>query len=85
MESEKKEKGQNFYRTADKLKKAKMLKGGRPIRNKDGKIVKAADFQSKLPSGTMARVPANRRWFGNLLYLIGRKYKSHWSKGNGCF
>jgi nuclear GTP-binding protein len=43
----------------------KMLKGGRATRNADGEIIKAAEFQSKLPSGTVARVEPNRKWFEN--------------------
>ena len=35
------------------------------LRDKIGKIIKAAPFQSKLTPGTMARVEPNRRWFGN--------------------
>ncbi|XP_006821231.2 uncharacterized protein LOC100368042 [Saccoglossus kowalevskii] len=47
------------------VKRIKMYKGGKPIRNKEGKIVKAAPFQDWLPLGTVARVEPNRRWFGN--------------------
>lgn len=39
--------------------------GGKAKRNKDGKIVKAAPFQSWATSGEVARVQADRRWFGN--------------------
>lgn len=42
-----------------------MLKGGAPVRNSAGKIIKAAEFQSKLASGTVARVEPNRKWFEN--------------------
>jgi len=42
-----------------------MYKGGKPIRNKDGKIIKPAIHQSKEPSGTRARVAPNQKWFGN--------------------
>lgn len=58
-------KGVNFYRDAKKVKRLNMLAGGKAKRDKDGNIVKAAEFQSKLPSGTMARVAPNRRWFEN--------------------
>ncbi|XP_071807460.1 uncharacterized protein [Asterias amurensis] len=47
------------------IKRLKMYKGGKPTRNAKGKITKPAIFQSKLPSGTVARVEPNRRWFGN--------------------
>ncbi|PAV72823.1 hypothetical protein WR25_18999 isoform C [Diploscapter pachys] len=42
-----------------------MYKNFKPIRNKKGKIVKAAPFQGWLNSGTVARVEPNRKWFGN--------------------
>lgn len=42
-----------------------MYKGGKAIRNKDGKIIKPAVHQSKEPSGTRARVAPNQKWFGN--------------------
>ncbi|KAH8873929.1 Nucleolar GTP-binding protein 2 [Schistosoma japonicum] len=34
-------------------------------KDKNGRIVRPAPFQSTLPSGTIARVEPNRRWFGN--------------------
>merc|ERR1712226_412572 len=40
-------------------------RGGNPIRNRHGKIVKKAEFQGELKSGTRARVQPDRRWFGN--------------------
>lgn len=41
------------------------------VRDKNGKIIKAAPFQSKLTPGSMARVEPNRRWFGKIkkMYL----------------
>lgn len=33
-------------------------------RDRRGKIVQPAPFQSRLPSGSVARVEPNRRWFG---------------------
>merc|ERR1711937_114572 len=39
--------------------------GGRAIRNREGKIVKPAEFQSQLKSGAVSRVEPNRKWFGN--------------------
>lgn len=57
-------KGQNVYRADEK--KANMLKmlteTGNAKRNKDGKIVKEAAFQSK--DAQPGRVQADRRWFG---------------------
>ncbi|KAI4166403.1 MAG: hypothetical protein LQ343_008079 [Gyalolechia ehrenbergii] len=58
-----KTKGENFYRTAKKAKAMNMFKEGKAQRNSDGKITKAASFQSReLPK---ARVEPNRKWFGN--------------------
>ncbi|PVD23351.1 hypothetical protein C0Q70_16619 [Pomacea canaliculata] len=34
-------------------------------RDKTGRIIRAAPFQGTLPSGTVARIEPNRRWFGN--------------------
>lgn len=56
-------KGENFYRDAAKVKKVNMYKGGKPVRNEKGVIIKAAPFQSKeIPK---AYVEPNRRWFGS--------------------
>ncbi|CAB3977679.1 Nucleolar GTP-binding 2 [Paramuricea clavata] len=38
---------------------------GKPTRNRHGKIVKAAAFQSRATPGEVARVEPNRKWFGN--------------------
>ncbi|KAL8692740.1 MAG: hypothetical protein Q9218_002299 [Villophora microphyllina] len=58
-----KTKGENFYRTAKKVKSLNMFKEGKAQRNADGKVTKAASFQSReLPK---ARVEPNRKWFGN--------------------
>ncbi|CAF3569132.1 unnamed protein product [Rotaria socialis] len=40
-----------------------MLKGGRPVRDKRGKIIRDAPFQKS--KAITARVEPNRRWFGN--------------------
>jgi nuclear GTP-binding protein len=56
-------KGENFYRDANKVKYLNMLKSGKPTHNRQGKIVKAAAFQSS--KTTIARVEPNRKWFGN--------------------
>ncbi|KAJ3006171.1 GTPase required for pre-60S ribosomal subunit nuclear export and maturation [Thoreauomyces humboldtii] len=58
-------KGVNFYRDAKQVRQMNMLKGGKATRNAAGEIIKEADFQSRLKSGTMARVQPDRRWFEN--------------------
>ncbi|KND01322.1 uncharacterized protein SPPG_03136 [Spizellomyces punctatus DAOM BR117] len=58
-------KGVNFYRDAKKVRQVNMLKGGKATRNADGKIIKAAEFQTRLAPGTQARVQPDRRWFEN--------------------
>lgn len=56
-------KGENFYRSAKKIKTLNMFKDGKAQRNADGKIVKAAAYQSKdVPT---AVVQPDRRWFNN--------------------
>ena len=56
-------KGENFYRTAKKVKTLNMFKDGKAIRNSDGKILQAASYQSRdVPK---AVVEPNRRWFTN--------------------
>ncbi|KAL9581237.1 MAG: hypothetical protein Q9212_004018 [Teloschistes hypoglaucus] len=58
-----KTKGENFYRTAKKVKSLNMFKEGKAQRNAAGKVTKAASFQSRdVPK---ARVEPNRKWFGN--------------------
>ncbi|KKZ66370.1 hypothetical protein EMCG_07873 [[Emmonsia] crescens] len=58
-----KTKGENFYRSAKKVKTLNMFKGGRAQRNADGEITKAAAYQSReIPN---ARIEPNRKWFGN--------------------
>lgn len=56
-------KGENFYRSAKKIKTLNVLKEGKAIRNKEGKVVKAASYQSKeVPK---AVIEPNRKWFSN--------------------
>lgn len=61
-------KGYNAYRQDEK--KTKMLKmlaeSGNAKRNKDGKIVQEAAFQSKVAEP--GRVQADRRWFGEFSF-----------------
>lgn len=54
-------KGENFYRDASDIKRLNVLRGGRPTRNADGKIIKEAQYQSRLASGSMGRVQPDRR------------------------
>ena len=57
-------KGENFYRDAKKVKRLKMLTGGKPIRDSDGKIVQAAAYQKGEDETKPGRVQPDRRWFG---------------------
>ncbi|CAM1510105.1 Fc.00g004400.m01.CDS01 [Cosmosporella sp. VM-42] len=58
-----KTKGENFYRDAKKVKTLNMYKEGKAQRNADGKITKAASYQSRdVPN---ARIEPNRKWFTN--------------------
>ncbi|KAL0568109.1 GTPase required for pre-60S ribosomal subunit nuclear export and maturation, partial [Marasmius crinis-equi] len=61
----KKVKGENFYRNAKQVARLKMLNGGKPIRDKDGKIIQAAAFQKGEDETKPGRVQPDRRWFGN--------------------
>ncbi|PVV01863.1 hypothetical protein BB560_003706 [Smittium megazygosporum] len=56
-------KGENFYHDRKKVAYLNMLKSGRAVRDRKGKIVKAAAFQSS--EAKPARILPNRRWFGN--------------------
>lgn len=58
-------KGGNNMRTKTTINRLNMYKNFKPVRNREGKIVKAAPFQSWHTPGTVARVEPNRRWFGN--------------------
>jgi hypothetical protein len=52
--------GENFYRDAKKVKVLNRLKDGKPQRNAEGKITKAASYQSRdIP---VARIEPNRKW-----------------------
>jgi nuclear GTP-binding protein len=57
-------KGENFYRDAKAASRLKMLNGGKPIRDKDGKITQAAAFQKGEDETKPGRVQPDRRWFG---------------------
>ncbi|KAK9802313.1 putative Nucleolar GTP-binding protein 2 [Seiridium cardinale] len=57
-------KGENFYRSAKKVKTLNMReKGQKAQRNKDGKIVQAAAYQSR--DAPVARIEPSRNWFNN--------------------
>ncbi|KPM06119.1 hypothetical protein NH340_JMT02855 [Sarcoptes scabiei] len=47
------------------IRRLLMYKNSKPIRNRKGKIIKAAPFQSTLASGTVTRIAPNQKWFGN--------------------
>ncbi|KAJ3782231.1 NUC091 domain-containing protein [Lentinula aff. detonsa] len=61
----KKVKGENFYRNAKQASRLKMLNGGKPVRDRDGKIIQAAAFQKGEDETKPGRVQPDRRWFGN--------------------
>ena len=58
-----KTKGENFYRSAKRVKTLNMFKSGDPVRNAAGDITQAAPFQGK--EKPKARVEPNRKWFTN--------------------
>jgi len=67
-------KGENFYRSAKKIKTLNMFKDGGAVRNKDGKIIKAAAYQSReVPK---AVIEPNRRWFTNTRVIAQDTLKS---------
>lgn len=57
-------KGENFYRNAKAASRLKMMSGGKPTYDRDGKVVKAAAFQSTEADTKMGRIQPDRRWFG---------------------
>ncbi|QRV95670.1 guanine nucleotide binding protein-like 2 (nucleolar) [Ceratobasidium sp. AG-Ba] len=58
-------KGENFYRDAKSAARVKMLNGGKAVRDRDGKIIKAAAFQKGESETKPGRVQPDKRWFGN--------------------
>ncbi|THD23383.1 Nucleolar GTP-binding protein 2 [Fasciola hepatica] len=58
------EKGSTM-RSKATVKRLSMYRNFKAKRDKKGKVVRAAPFQSTLPSGSVSRVEPNRRWFGN--------------------
>ena len=60
----KKDGGRNA-RTKNTVARLNMYRDeGKPTRNRRGKIIKAAAFQSRATPGEVARVDPNRKWFG---------------------
>ena len=59
-------KGENFYRDAKKTARLKMLTGGKPIRDKKGKIIEAAAFQRGEDEVSSGVIKSDRRWFGKV-------------------
>src|SRR5882757_8219367 len=60
----KKVKGENFYHNAKTAGRLKMMKGGKPVYDRKGKMVQAAVFQKGEDETTPGRVQPDRRWFG---------------------
>lgn len=61
------------FRTRATVNRLKMYRsGGRAIRARNGQIVKAMPYQNWTPTGGVARVEPNRRWFGNTR-VIGQR------------
>lgn len=60
----KKVKGENFYHNAKTAGRLKMMKGGKPVYDRTGKMVQAAAFQKGEDEATSGRVQPDRRWFG---------------------
>lgn len=52
-------------RTKSTIKRLQMYRNFKAKRNSKGEIITPAPFQGWLPSGTMARVEPNQKWFGN--------------------
>lgn len=65
----KKVKGENFYRDAKKVNRLKMLNGGKPIYDRDGKLKQAAAFQTSEKDTAPGRVQPDRRWFGTYSFV----------------
>lgn len=65
----KKVKGENHYRDAKAVSRLKMLNGGKPVYDRNGKIVQAAAFQKTEAETQPGRVQPDRRWFGKWAQL----------------
>lgn len=58
-------KGNKSMRDKSTINRLLMYKNYKAKRNRLGKIIKPAPFQSALTSGSVARIAPNQRWFGN--------------------
>lgn len=58
-------KGQSHLRSKGTIRRLMMYKGGKPVRNSKGRIIKPATLQSWNKSGTVSRIAPNQKWFGN--------------------
>ena len=56
-------KGENFYRSAKRVKTLNMFKEGAPVRNARGEVTQQAVYQGK--EKPKARVEPHRKWFTN--------------------
>ncbi|KAI5187554.1 nuclear GTP-binding protein [Nematocida homosporus] len=68
------EKGENFYRTKEKLAYWKMIRGGKPTRDAKGRIVKHAIFQN--PTAEPGRIENSRSWFSSTRTTDQRELES---------
>uniref|UniRef100_A0A2K6VK87 Nucleolar GTP-binding protein 2 n=1 Tax=Onchocerca volvulus TaxID=6282 RepID=A0A2K6VK87_ONCVO len=64
LNPDRKSKGDHF-RSRATINRLRMYKNFKPVRDAKGKIIRAAPYQERLASGTVARVEPHRKWFGN--------------------
>ena len=57
--------GVGNVRSAGTIKRLQMYRCSKERRNKEGKIIKPAAYQSHVNSGTRARLEPSRAWFSN--------------------
>ena len=64
-----KDKGDTNKRSRQTINRLNMYKGGRAVRDRDGKILggtlMSRDKSGDKPMGAVARIAPNRKWFGN--------------------
>ena len=68
-------KGVSKARDKATIKRLQMYRNFKAKRDSSGKIIRPAPFQSKVPSGTVARVEPNRKWFGNIRVVSPKHLK----------
>jgi len=68
------ERGENYYRTGEKLAQWKMLRGGKPKRNAKGDIIQHALFQN--PKAEPGRIQNARSWFSSTRTTDQRELES---------